>query len=272
MPEEIPEYGHGPGKRKACDVPDEPDASLARCARKKRKTLGLAASGTRVSRYGGPAQVFVPQDIGNASVPVAQGQPQEGDVTFGHAEHHWHSTDNYLMSSSSCQILSEVSLPRDAQNVSDIMASPWAYYNNQAEVSAEADNSHWQYVQNGSFKIGSGQGGPAEGPGPLPSAQNCMAWASCTLEEYPLLCNTDPPYYIDRLYGYNYSEHIPVKYSIPPNSATEAICRSSSDAVPLQELQYDEFLSTSSESVLSEVTAVRDASYASNKYFNLSTH
>lgn len=87
--------------------------------------------------------------------------------------------------------------------------------------------------------------------------------ASCTLEGYQSLYHTDPPYYSDyteRLYGYD-SECPPVEYSIP---AMEAICRSSSDAVPSQELPYGDVLSISS--VLPRMTAVRDASYASNKY------
>lgn len=95
----------------------------------------------------------------------------------------------------------------------------------------------------------------------LPSDQNGMA--SCTPEGYLSLYHTNPPYYTDRLYGYDFSECLPIDssyYSIP---AMADICRSSSD-VPSQELRY-----VSTSSVLSETTSVQpdgDASYAFNNY------
>jgi len=102
--------------------------------------------------------------------------------------------------------------------------------------------------------------------------------ASYVFNEYLSLDYTDRPYgyafneylsldYTDRPYGYAFNEYLPVDYSIPPNNAVEAICRSSSDAVPSQESSYGDVLSTSS--VPSEMTAVTDAGYASNKYPSL---
>ena len=163
MPEELPEYGHDIGKRKACDMPvlDE--------ARKKRKTPGRVASGARVSRrlgYGGHAQVFASEslDIGNA--PVAHVQPQEGAEYLP------------VMSSSSRQITSEHT--RDARNLYDVMAppSPWTYYNTSSRVDVSgADNS--QYVDSGSFKTvprsAAGQGGRDDSEGFAPQGMGSGA-------------------------------------------------------------------------------------------------